>query len=50
MSEESITPPFTTDKSFYPKLIGSNDANLKIKFKGIYFKFFRNKTISIMLR
>ena len=44
MSEESNTPPSTTDKSFYQKLIG-----FKIKFKGICLKqdtaSFRNKKL-----
>ena len=30
MSEESITPPSTTCKSFYPELLVSNDADFRI--------------------
>ena len=38
MSEESITPPCTTSKSFYPELIGLYDGELRIKPKGICLK------------
>ena len=38
MSEESIKPPSSTDKSFYPEVIGLYDIKPELKFRVMRLK------------